>query len=525
MWGNIFMKLLIVDDEELTRNGLIQSIDSNRLGIDSIILADDGINGLSMAKEHHPDIILSDVRMPRMDGIKMLEKIQEFAPNVSAIFMSGYSDKDYLLSAIKMGAINYIEKPIDSQELHSAIQKAIEQCLRFQRESAAEEMNANQAASSLAYYLTMPYNTCSDSVKELEKLFYKHYNNLNKFKYISTIIVKLKYASEASSKLQYIYQRLRADFAQYHIHIIFTEKRLFHLVYHIYADSPISDKNIQDFCEHLQFAFAEEGDYYVAVGDVVEGIENAYHSYESAVILLQKSFFFKPCTIMLKTTTSIDKSHNIEATVNKFSTTLDSGDDAKVKALLDELYNSCINSTVLLPNQVKTYYFSLFTELYRQREKNQLITDISIKNNESIMDIMDSCFSYTTLHQLLVEKVEAFFSDLNSNVAENKIIYLIKNYIANNYSNASLSVKDISEYAHLSVSYLCTFFKSETGNTLNQYITEYRMEKAKQMLFDPRNKISDISEQVGYNDGNYFGKSFKKIVGLSPSEYREKVMR
>jgi two-component system response regulator YesN len=258
---------------------------------------------------------------------------------------------------------------------------------------------------------------------------------------------------------------------------------------------------------------------------VVEGIENAYHSYENAVILLQKSFFFKPCTIMLKGTTSVDKSGAITNIISDLPSSLESKDNDKVSALLDRLYDSCIESTVLLPNQVKTYYFSLFTELYKQREKNQLITDISIKNNESIMDIMDGCFSYTTLHQLLLKKVDAFFTDLNSNVAENKIIYLIKNYIANNYGNPNLSVKDISEYAHLSVSYLCTFFKSETGTTLNQYITEYRMDKAKQMLVDPRNKISDISEQVGYNDGNYFGKSFKKLVGLSPSEYREKVMR
>ena len=141
------------------------------------------------------------------------------------------------------------------------------------------------------------------------------------------------------------------------------------------------------------------------------------------------------------------------------------------------------------------------------------------------MDIMDSCFSYISLHNLLVDKVEAFFNDIDSNVSENKTIYLIKNYIASHYGNASLSVKDISDYAHLSVSYLCTFFKSETGTTLNQYITEYRMDKAKQLLIDPRNKITEISDKVGYNDGNYFSKSFKKMVGLSPSEYREKVMR
>ena len=80
--------------------------------------------------------------------------------------------------------------------------------------------------------------------------------------------------------------------------------------------------------------------------------------------------------------------------------------------------------------------------------------------------------------------------------------------------NETLSVKDISSHVFLSTSYVCTFFKSETGQTLNQYITEYRMEKAKQLLKDARFKITDISSRVGYSDGNYFGKSFKKYSGF-----------
>lgn len=100
---------------------------------------------------------------------------------------------------------------------------------------------------------------------------------------------------------------------------------------------------------------------------------------------------------------------------------------------------------------------------------------------------------------------------------------MIKDYISRNYMNDTLSVKDISGHVYLSASYVCTFFKSETGQTLNQYLTEYRMEKAKQLLSDPRYKISEISSKVGYTDGNYFGKSFKKYSGFSPSEYREKM--
>ena len=99
----------------------------------------------------------------------------------------------------------------------------------------------------------------------------------------------------------------------------------------------------------------------------------------------------------------------------------------------------------------------------------------------------------------------------------------IKNFIASHYQNDDLSIKDSSDHVFLSTSYICTLFKNETGQTLNQYITKYRVERAKKLLADPLTKISDISSKVGYSDGNYFGKTFKKIVGLSPTEYRDQV--
>ena len=90
------MKLLIVDDEELTRTGVITSLDWASLGIDEVLQADDGVHGLETARLCKPEIILCDVRMPRMDGISMLERLEKFLPDTVPIFMSGYSDKEYL---------------------------------------------------------------------------------------------------------------------------------------------------------------------------------------------------------------------------------------------------------------------------------------------------------------------------------------------------------------------------------------------------------------------------------------------
>ena len=111
------MKLLIVDDEELTRTGVISSIDWQSIGIQEVLQADDGINGIEMARVHRPDIVLCDVRMPRLDGIAMLEQLEEILPDIVPVFMSGYSDKEYLKAAIKLKAVNYIEKPLNPVEM------------------------------------------------------------------------------------------------------------------------------------------------------------------------------------------------------------------------------------------------------------------------------------------------------------------------------------------------------------------------------------------------------------------------
>ena len=174
----------------------------------------------------------------------------------------------------------------------------------------------------------------------------------------------------------------------------------------------------------------------------------------------------------------------------------------------------------ILPNQAKDLYYKLFRSL--EEAARQLKLTLSDKQ-ENLIDALEKIFSFGELHQKLVRKTEAFFQAVDNTAEENSTIFMIKDYISQKYMNETLSVKDISDHVFLSTSYVCTFFKNETGQTLNQYLTEFRMEKAKQLLSDPRYKIADISSQVGYSDGNYFGKSFKKYTGFSPSEYREKM--
>lgn len=133
------MKVLMVEDEVLTREGIKNSIPWENLGITEIYVAEDGEEGLEQALKYQPDIILADVRMPRMDGITMAFEIRKTLRNCRFIFISGYCDKEYLKSAIQLSAVNYIEKPIEPSEIVDALKKSILQVEGERRRQAAEE--------------------------------------------------------------------------------------------------------------------------------------------------------------------------------------------------------------------------------------------------------------------------------------------------------------------------------------------------------------------------------------------------
>lgn len=181
-------------------------------------------------------------------------------------------------------------------------------------------------------------------------------------------------------------------------------------------------------------------------------------------------------------------------------------------------------SSSLMPNQVKDVYYKLFITVQNTYRKLSLQTEQTFAPTDIILDEIQNYHTLFELQALLEKKTADLLEALQNQVPDHPTIHLIKDFISRNYQWENLSIKEISDHVHMTASYICTLFKHETGLTLNQYITAYRIEKAKFLLADSNNKITEISSRVGYTDGNYFGKCFKKQVGLSPSEYRERML-
>ncbi len=519
------MKLLIVDDEELTRVGVVSSINWKSLGIDEVLQADDGINGLEVARRCRPEIILCDVRMPRMNGIAMLEQVEQILPDTVSIFMSGYSDKEYLKAAIRLKTVNYVEKPLDPAEIQEAVLEAIRLYRQKQHSHRGEELHSLQTASRLALQLTVPYETNQESIRELsEELGIHLYPDM----FVASVIVHPQTIPD-HTWLSYdaIGQRIQDYIKEWKLDCIYIEKKPQHLVYFLLGSTRPSDAAFEEMLRFIGRCYADFGNYHIAAGEPCKGISSAYHSYADAVILLQSSFFFPAG--MLLTPDFLSRIGNepeepdfAVSMESAFAKTISSMDEDACGRFLETLNRHYDSNHSLLPNQVRDLYYKLFLVLEEVGRERRLTESTPADN---IMDAIENAFTYHELHQALAGRTHRFFEEAQQSAPENPTIAQIKDYIGKNYQNDLLSVKDISSHVFLSVSYVCTYFKNETGQTLNQYLTEYRMERAKELLQDPRYKIADISSKVGYSDGNYFGKSFKKYSGLSPSEYREKMTR
>ena len=518
------MRLLLVDDETLTQQGIVNSIKWDDFGIEEVLVADDGLQGLELARQYHPEIVLCDVRMPRMTGIEMIEKILQFSPDSVPILISGYSDKEYLKAAIRLKALSYIEKPLNIPEIEETLREAIKQyqTSRRYRQNELDQMQSDKAA--LALLLSMPKS--SETESRIRQLIEKTKLNIHDQTYFETWVVKLVRSEPLS--LGEIEKKQKAFCEQIKrkgLNILYTQKHTYHFIFFIYSSFRISQKESIEIGQNLKRTSLDIEGFYISKGSQHKGIWGAYQSYSEAALLLESSFFF-PIKMIL-TPDMVESKHTMAEFreqyphyLSEFASALEIQNQGECKELLDRLYHYSQRSLSMLPNDVKDIYYRLFILIQEAEQNLYVSSSLPRKGSDAIMSYLDEFDTLDQVSEAIMNRLTAFFDQQSSFTKESPMIYQIKEYIASNYTDESLSVRDISEYVDRSVSYTCSFFKNETGKTLNQYITEYRILRAKQLLKDPEIKISTVSRLVGYSDGNYFAKLFKKTEGVSPSAYR-----
>lgn len=523
--------LLLVDDDIYTREGIYEMFTHEDIGIGRIEQADDGLCALELAERLKPDIILTDVRMPRMDGIELAFRVRELYPQCIIIIMSAYSDKEYLKSAIKVSAIQYVEKPIDEEELKEAIRTAV-YLHREEKKRMEDEARTKQKLSA-----SLPVVKNDVVLKLLRKSHTPEtlLNNLNiaapylgvTCDYVTLIFQMTEYTGAYTGTDSVLQQEVLDKIDKFLMEREFmtlsgiTES---HIIVHICTNpngSTLKMERIISLCVEIVRAIEDSVKIIVSIGKVVRGILNIYESYNTAVIGLQKVFYNDNQTVYYPNMDNLLDYTFDEDKLSQFCESLAREDKKQSIYLLKELTADIRQHASMPASYVKDIYFRLLLLIYKSAKDRRL----NLSEMEVDTDILrESVYSLPTLskiEELVMDKLESFFQSLVNRSKNSSIILDIFKYVKENYSNEKLSLNSIALHIHLSPAYICVLFKEETGKTVNQYIAEYRLEKAKELLLDSRFKIKEISRRVGYCDSNYFTKIFRKMTGLSPLEFRE----
>lgn len=515
------IKLLLVDDKKDEREGIKNLINWSSKDIQIVAEAQNGLEGLELAKELKPDIIISDIIMPLMDGIKMVENIKNILPDIRVIFISCYEEIKFAISAIQLNASAYILKPIISSELLDAINKVV-QSLGKNNDNNKEIMFLNKNINLLRknYLETLLAEEKDDNEEPDLDLF-----DINLIgKYINIFIIEIDnyYDIVSNNSDAEIIKTLKQQSAEV-LEVIKKEKNRFII---FFCSSNCEEQYYLEACSKFKDSLSYlDFQITIGIGIFVDNLMHIASSYQSALNALKYKFYRGKNKIIFATEVqSISQESHIEINIDYINKSLKEAllsiHNEKIDDLINQTFTSEIN---LSQNYIKSICITIlnFTSLLLI-EMNASMSDVFDKENilyekvlnfETILDIRQ------WLKNILY-CVQDFIKN-QKNSKNNRIVQEIKAFLEKNY-NVHLKQEDIAQVVSLSSTYANNIFKNETGMSFLNYQIKLRMEKAKELLADPKMKIYEISEQVGYWNKPYFSVLFKQYTGLTPKEYREK---
>lgn len=526
------MKLLLVDDESYTRDGILSIIPWADLGITKVESAEDGREGLEKALSFLPDIILTDVKMPCMDGVTMAFHIREQLPDSIIIFMSGYADKEYLKSAIRLSAINYIEKPFQPAELIATLKIAVEKCLSltsFKQESdaLAHKLSLSLPAIKNKIALSLLQPVRAQQRKELQDFLTIAYPKVDTSGSWITFIIHLLKAEEGLPSLQSsICDLLKSRLALSKFScVLIGEKTEDTTVVHINLKdkekNPVPDSEIGNICYLLYDILESTCQFLLATGHPVPEFMDLYQSYQTASICLQRGFYYK-CNAVLFYEEEHDHlvyQFGQDASL-PFEKALGQHDETACMMYVKNMVEKLRRFDGTLISTTKNFFIALLHKLYETASLCGSAVFLPLETPEALRDMVWQMPFLTDIESYLLDKLTSFFQSTDSRYTQYPLAYQIRHYIDENYDNEELSLQDISTNFSVSESYACIIFKKAFDDTINQYMINKRLEAAKHYLKNTNKKIKEISELVGYRDYNYFIRIFKKNTGQTPTEYR-----
>lgn len=535
------IKVFLVEDEMVIRRGIKNSIDWEKEGYIFCGEASDGELAYPMIIKEKPDILITDIRMPFMDGLELCKLVKEELPNIKILILSGYDEFDYAKEAIRLGVTEYLLKPISSGKLLEAL-NGVSESIRREKEDKdlvrkyMEEMRENTEHEKQKFFEQMIAGNLSmadalETGKKYEMSLSAGMYNLLLFRFTlgeenrksGELLGEAEYAIEKlTERLEYVFEFQRGVEGWAFLLMADNEEQMSERVKELSKDLEEIMKNYSTIA------------YFGGIGQPVARLRELEESFREAERALAARFTMELNRIIsvedIRMAQNVDTLDDIEITsfgeIEKTRTMLEkflnNGAEDEIDEFVDvyinELPEENLKSVLMRQYIIMDAYIVMmsFCEKIEGIEGEMQAQSEELKNSMKTIQTLEEIKNYI---RMLLKKIIGV-RDTISGRRYSDIIEIAKDQIRKTYMSDEISLNTIAAEVGMSPSYFSSIFSKEMGKTFVEYLTEIRMDRAKELLMCSSMKTSEIGYEVGYKDPHYFSYIFKKTQNCTPKEFR-----
>ncbi len=529
------LKVFLAEDEFVIREGIKNNINWGEHGYEFCGEAGDGELAFSMIQKLQPDILITDIRMPFMDGLALSRMVKAEFPGIEIILLTGYEDFEYAKEAIRIGVASYLSKPISGRNLLTEIDHVADKIIEKRKEKEAalryeQDMKEKAQLDKQEFFKDLvtggrPLTYILDRAKKLSI-------NILALRY-NIVLVKIwstrHDAGEYSGSVVKVEEKIDEIAARYNALVFDLNLEGKAILFRADSEEELSG-NISSALSEMKEAFAKYKHirYYGGVGQSAERLTDiptvfnwASRAFAHQYLSSDSDFLYgseekldlgKDNVIL----SEVDPKHIDRRLIREF---LRRGDESETEFFMTEFFGgmgkNAMKSTMLRQYIAMDVYFCVaeFAESELKLSRSEI--DASIPTAELMADEKTTC-------DYLINIVNKAI-DLRKKTAAGSyrdVVNQVIEYIEEHYAEDELSLNQLAAVVNFSPNHLSAVFRQETGQPFIKYLTDFRMEKAKELLLSTSKRSNEVGLLVGYKDPHYFSFLFKKTQGVTTTQYR-----
>lgn len=527
-------KMILVDDEEDVRVSIEKKVDWNALGFEMVGSVSNGEEALELTEQIHVDVVLTDIKMPYMDGLTLSAKVKENYKNTKVVLYSGFDDFEFAREAIHLEVEEYLLKPISAKDLENVFRKIKENLDReFDERRNLENLHDYYQRSLPVLREQLLVGMLDGKINEAqaEQMLQSYDMDFLAPYYCVGVLEGDSLMSgkefQTGQMLMLSLRNLANEYLEEHV-----KCHIFMYLGCVVIIAQLQEsKEINGFVYHMnqvcKMGFRMlEMNVDAGVGHVYSGLAQIALSYEEAKTALDYRVLGEESGRALYINDVEPLSQEMfypeVSGISKIIHAMKFGTEKELTASVDGFIEELRGENKATIQQCQLVLMELVTEILKLLRNYEIdMTDIFGKNFSPYQEI-GKFYSLSELAVWLKEMCAGIWETIRKRRTHstNLMTEKAKHYIEEHYSESNLSVEDLCNHLNVSATYFSVMFKKEIGMSFVSYLTKVRLEHAIELLNNTEDKSYIIAEKVGYTEANYFSYVFKKQYGVSPSKYR-----